>query len=203
MDEPQQTRYPDPESANERPDDPTIQFRFVDDIDEHGNPPLNPTLLDPLHDNRTVVQIITTRLHDEEPHHWVVLLQPYPTTGPDTVCIWYHIFRDKVLGYTSLIERATCHESIVRHDWRSAEYVTWISTTRHGQMIEALDRALDSEPVERWIRVFLREIVHRGLVSLEKAAELEWVVLPGVDEPGDNEVFPDSVKTDVIIVDKY
>jgi hypothetical protein len=180
-----------PEPANSR----AIVPRVVSDIDENGNPPLDQALPNPQTDRMTI-RIVTTRLGDEEPHHWVVLFTPYYNSNDDSICTWYHVFHspEAGVGYTSLIERASFNGCIVWNDWRSAEYVCWIPTVMHGEVIRLLDECLKrgNEEGQRWLRLFLRECVGMGILTADRAAEIEWVVLPGQGEPGDNEAYPEA-----------
>ncbi|CEL11190.1 hypothetical protein ASPCAL14293 [Aspergillus calidoustus] len=180
-----------PEPANSRAIVPLV----VSDIDENGNPPLDQTLPNPQTDRMTI-RIVTTRLGDEEPHHWVVLFTPYYNSNDDSICIWYHVFHSSEagVGYTSLIERASFNGCIVWNDWRSAEYVCWIPRVMHGEVIRLLDECLKrgNEEGQRWLRLFLRECVAMGILMVDRAAEIEWVVLPGQGEPGDNESYPEA-----------
>ncbi|KAL3446067.1 hypothetical protein BJX65DRAFT_309307 [Aspergillus insuetus] len=174
-------------------DSAAIQPRVVSDIDENGNPPLDQTIPNPQTDRMTI-RIVTTRLGDNEPHHWVVLFTPYYNSNDDSICTWHHVFfsPEAGVGYTSLIERASFNGCMVRNDWRSAEYVCWIPTVMHGEVMTLLDECLKqgNEEGKRWLKLFLGSCVDMGILMQDRAAEIEWVVLPAEREPGDNEAYP-------------
>ncbi|KAJ0420250.1 hypothetical protein BJY00DRAFT_313187 [Aspergillus carlsbadensis] len=179
-----------------QPADPrAIEDAFIpiDDIDKDGNPPIDETLPNPEMD-RMNVRIITTCLDDAEPHHWVVLLAPHYNNNPDTICTWYHVFfsPEAGVGYTSLIERASANSGMVQNNWRSSEYVCWIATVAHGEMIKLLDECVDraNRGRHRWLRLFMCACVDLEFVDPERAVEIEWVVLPAEGEPGENEAYP-------------
>ncbi|KAL2829121.1 hypothetical protein BJY01DRAFT_255108 [Aspergillus pseudoustus] len=188
----EQTRWNNA-AEDEDPADPTIRIELVDDVDENGNPPRDQTLRNPDTD-QMIIQLMTTRLKEVEPHHWIVIFQPYYNCDNESILTWFHVFHERPRGYTTSIERSSWPKSIVGPNWRSSEYVCWIPTLMHNEMIRMIDKNClkKRDPSQRFVSAFLHMLVDEGLLMEDKAAELDLVVLPAPDEPGQEDAFPDA-----------